>query len=200
MTTKLKLKRINRDPPSGWIYSVNGYTFKTGDYWKLIRQTKNYYRVNKWDIPEDLEGDIQHYICERNPEGICKGEGKKRFFPNTRQIMNGTKVLIEKLRQGRAALVTQEEADRRAKICVACPMNVQIGGCFGCSTVYQMVKKSFDRTTRYDHYLRVCSICGCLNTAQVHIKAEILKSASKGVNAEDYPEEKCWKREILEDG
>ena len=125
---------------------------------------------------------------------------KKRFFPNQSQIVNGTKAILAGLTQGKKALVTQEEAEERAKICSVCPNNLHIGGCYSCSAAYNLVKRVFDRKTRYDHVLRVCSICGCLNAAQVHVTAKILKDSSKGMDAKDYPETNCWKRELLENG
>jgi hypothetical protein len=79
-----------------------------------------------------------------------------------------------------AKFVPQAEAERRAAICVGCPMNQDIscgGGC-GFTKLLNAALKLFNKETSRSAELRSCGICGCLNSASVWIPLEVM----------DYPE------------
>lgn len=78
--------------------------------------------------------------------------------------------------------VPEEEAERRAAICAACPLNVQVQGCMGCSGVSALVKMiRRDRRTGVDG-----NACGCELKVKVLVPSEVVDN--RGV---DYPAW-CW--------
>jgi hypothetical protein len=89
--------------------------------------------------------------------------------------------------------VEQEEADRRARICVDCPFNQPIVGCTPCSKFVERIAAVVgDRATPYDVGLKGCAVCGC-SGAQVWFPLEALQ---KGMTPElngKFPSF-CWKR------
>ena len=171
----LKLKRKNMDPPSGWIFEVeNGFTIRAGHFEKLIRSIKRHLETNNYEIPDNLEEIIEHYICLQNPEGICTGDGPKRFFPSRTQVEAATKVMIAAFTQGEDALISPEVAEKRAAQCVECPRNLNIWGCFLCTGFMKLITRTYKRQTPFDKKLRACSVCGCVNAAQVHLSEKIL--------------------------
>lgn len=92
----------------------------------------------------------------------------------------------------------QEEAERRAAICAACPQNVEVEGCWGCGGVRRLLEAAIGRRrTSRDDSLRGCAVCGCQNQAQVHYPAAALIA---GGGAElDWPAQ-CWKGALLRGG
>lgn len=78
--------------------------------------------------------------------------------------------------------VTQEEAERRAAICLNCPRNVHtVNGRtkqdpgLGQSKFVQLAK---GRTTTVDNSLNLCGVCTCVLTGKVHISPQIIKEST----------------------
>jgi hypothetical protein len=88
--------------------------------------------------------------------------------------------------------VAEEEAERRAAICAACPQNIEVTGCTGCHNIVNTITGFLgNRATGYDDQLKGCRVCGCSNRAQVHVPLDVLH---KGVTPEiEFPTE-CWKK------
>lgn len=100
------------------------------------------------------------------------------------------KAVAEKIALG-SQFVPQEEAERRAEICVRCPQNLPAHGCAGCAKIAEMLTPGMSaKHTREDDRLKNCSVCKCYNRMQVHFPLDILRSSGSidGV----YPEW-CWK-------
>jgi hypothetical protein len=107
--------------------------------------------------------------------------------------------MVEKAVTGQQVFVSQEEAVRRAEICVGCSHNsVTVNWCPNCpGSVVREVKKwrdyfkgkSSDLTTPLDDKLMACEVCGCANATQIHILSEILTHVN---HQGDYPSH-CWK-------
>ncbi len=90
-------------------------------------------------------------------------------------------------------LVSVEEAERRAAICVACPKNVQLKGVCGvCAGLMTWsVKLAGGLKTSHDENLFACGVCGCANRLSVFAPIEILKDDRFEPDA--FPVV-CWKR------
>ena len=87
--------------------------------------------------------------------------------------------------------VPQEEAERRAAICRACPERGDIEGCTPCSKLLETVTRLLgNRATKYDGELKGCGVCSCSNQVQVHIPLEVLH---KGVTPDMQFPPHCWK-------
>jgi len=196
----LKLKRKNMDPPSGWVFEVeNGFHVRAGNFDKLIAKIRLHLVTNDHDIPENLEEVVEEYLCMQNPPGICIGDGPKRFFPTKTQVEAGTKAMIKAFAlKGSEALVSKEIAEKRAQECVSCKRNINIWGCFLCTGLMKLITKAYKRSTPLDSHLRACSVCGCVNAAQVHLSEKVLANLPSDALVTDYPD--CWKRRLLTKG
>jgi len=199
----LKIRKMQMDPPSGWVYEVeNGHVIKAGTFDKLIALIQRHFEVNGYPIPDNLREVVEHEICMLNPQSICKGDGPTRFFPSRRQVEEGTEKLLKVRREiseaGSNAFVSQEEADRRAQLCVACPMKRNLWGCFVCDKLVKMVTKTYKRETSYDKLSYGCGVCGCINSAQVWLEDFVLAKVTPKETVCDYPQTGCWKRTALE--
>lgn len=87
--------------------------------------------------------------------------------------------------------VSQEEAERRAAICVRCPLNVAAHGCSGCAKIAEMLTPGMaSRHTLQDSKLKNCGICKCYNRIQVHFPLASLREGGSGNYV--YPSY-CWK-------
>lgn len=198
----LKIRKKEMDPPSGWVFTVeNGFTIKEGTFDKLLVQIRRHFEVNGYAIPDNLPEVVENYICLQNPTSICHGEGPKRFFPSKREIEEGTRKLLAaraEMEKHEDPFVSAEEANERAKMCVECPMKRNQWGCFLCDELVKLVVKTYGRTTPYDKLTLGCGVCGCINSAQIHLKPIVLAKTAKVETVSDYPEIGCWKRKALE--
>jgi hypothetical protein len=92
-------------------------------------------------------------------------------------------------------LVPQEEAERRATICLQCPMHKPISGfCLTCKAadiVSWLWRAKQDRATSVDGSLMACGVCGCDLKLSVHIPLEVQRDDR--FTPQDFPGS-CWKR------
>ena len=107
-----------------------------------------------------------------------------------------TSILFARARlSGKLFFAPPHEAEQRAKICSTCPLNNK-SQCSVCGGLLALVRKLVGRReTSYDSLLGVCSLCGCLLRAKVHVSAEVLRMTPTVPAAEDVPEQ-CWLRGI----
>lgn len=86
-------------------------------------------------------------------------------------------------------LVDQDTAEKRAACCVACPNNVPIKGCMGCSgLIPKLLKLVKGAKTTHDNNLRGCSVCGCQLKAKVHLPASVKAPGDEALEFPDW----CW--------
>lgn len=90
--------------------------------------------------------------------------------------------------------VSPEEANRRAAICVGCPLNRVVGGCLGCIKFADIVATANgSRSTEFDEKLENCLVCGCSNKAQVWLPLEFLHTDKHKERNHQFPDH-CWKK------
>ncbi len=88
------------------------------------------------------------------------------------------------------AAVPQEEAERRAGICLTCPYNVGVTGCGTCRIALEALRTTLsDATTSRDAGLNNCGVCGCDLKLSVHVPITTLRKGSGNL---EYPAW-CWK-------
>jgi hypothetical protein len=159
---------------------------------ELIQKIVTYRAQNELPEIEHLNIVLENYWCSL-PEnnGICEEAKLERGLL---AYLNGGISLVKNMLYPKFA--TQEEAERRAAICVTCPHNVIPG-----ETVEE--KKGFlkwsddlayhaigDRKTPYDESLGNCQICTCPLRPKVFWGRKI--ELPKDHEIQTIPE--CWQR------
>ena len=196
----LRLLRRDVVPKDGWTYVQQPLnTAIKGKSWnELVRRVRNFRIANGIAIERDFEEQLGQEVCRQQGWGTPVCEEQEPPTVEKRQIsMHDVVSFLKVLKHWilhNPALVTQEEADRRAEICAGCPYNVDVTGCMGCTNIAGLIFNVVqDRSTKWDGQLKNCQVCGCVNSAQVWVPKETL---DKGVTAEmreDFPSH-CWKK------
>lgn len=183
-----------KDPNSGM--HIYGTTFAM-----VVNRVVEHRRANGYPIGLGLEDEIEEQLClsypnecSDAPEGIPR---KKELTLS--DVVAGTRVMMSFERNG-SQLVSREEAERRAKICLGCPYNASF--IKPCSGICQELKNIVDwiterQGTQYDSKLYSCNICGCFLQAAIWLR---LEDQCVGVNEEQKPKFEytqakygCWK-------
>ena len=90
-----------------------------------------------------------------------------------------------------SSYVTQEEAEKRAAICVQCPYNIFPDKDGFIKWADEIAYHSIGgRKTSLDDKLGNCEICTCVNKAKVHLGGEIVNSAEINNKFPDF----CWQK------
>jgi hypothetical protein len=200
-------RHIEQNPPGGWKYrqEQSKYVLSGESYSDLVdlviahRKQRGYEPLDR----ESVGNEIQRQICVRLSKHECKAEGPNDPWtpvPYTHDIFNIETIRSfsssawEWLKTG-GSLVSEQEAERRAEICRACPANSDAGqGCMKCGLA--KVVASFVPEKRKLHGLTVCIFCGCDLRAKVLMPDAIVVKSDEGRSIK-YPAH-CWQREILE--
>lgn len=146
--------------------------------------------------PETVNVEIQRQICAQMPPGICgaeAGEDYKPFndisrFLTLDKITSFSHAVMEWIRGGRN-LVDEEEAIKRAKICLGCPFNKTIASC-SCAPLWALIKSVIPAKRQIDN-LHICAICGCVNSAAVLMPMSVIAESNRGRDL-TFPAF-CWK-------
>lgn len=183
-----------RHPVSGADFIRNAWDLLRGD---VTSHTKGN------GYPPVSDEEIETQMCENMGEEIkkrfCIGDGLtvKGGF-HWRELLSGTQALANHILNGRK-VVDQEEAERRATICAACPRNSAFskpcgGNCPELETIVQAVVGG--GKTTLDDKLEACSVCGCVLRALVWVPGAQLSTSTDADFIEKAPEN-CWKRAEL---
>jgi hypothetical protein len=178
-------------PPRGWFVKcpiVNEEVYG-GDFWDMVRNCEKLLHSKGIMPPLDFVSQIEHNLCDRlagNPNCVpCSSRKQTLGFA---EIVRWVRAMYQFATTGKFELVSQEEAERRAKICAACPHQIATSGCWGCKGIAGMLPHiAGARKTSYDLQLKACGICGCFNSVSVHLPVEV----QGGENLE-FPDF-CWK-------
>lgn len=190
-------------PPGGFRYiqKETNATLSAPSMMELLMNVRNHRLANNLPIPLEWKRDVEHSLCEQLPPNFC------RHIPGTRDIplppahrplsvveaITGAKIIGAWLFKG-FAKVSQEEADRRSKICASCPFNQQSDGCTTCSSnamreaVESVLGKS--KTIAHDN-LHVCNVCGCTLKVAVWCPIELIQKHKPDKQSE-YAPSFCW--------
>lgn len=193
-----KLKIPWQGVPDDFRYThpETGHVTTAVDVWTWLEKAKEHLKGNNLPEQPELFDLMQEQLCSTLPPEYCSYEqddaGKQ--WINTRisfsDVIDFTKVLIAHAKTG-GEYVSQEEADRRARICAACYLNVNVGGCGGCGQLVDLVTES--RSTPHDHLLKSCAVCHCYNKSQVHFPLATLEINDTPERQSQYPPTFCWK-------
>lgn len=182
------------------------FTHETGHVSRAVTVTNlmpeviRYRQQNNLPIPDDMREIVEDQLCRILPPGNCQyADGtEQRAFVDSRinfsDVAAGMSTLASVILNQRA--VDQEEAERRAAICAACPANAAVTGCFGCTSLESTITAIVGaKKTKYDYLLKVCTACHCFNKAQVWIDARDLSAGASDGQMERLAlfKDWCWK-------
>jgi hypothetical protein len=185
-------------PPGGFTYidKKTGVRFNHIVWAEIMNRIRLFKIANGHPLPPGWEAEVESEMCEGYEPPVW------RFVEDTPQsaeprrsigvgdVLNFLKVLWSWTKDSQE-FVPQEEAERRAAICRACPYNVPIDNCTVCAGLSQKVAKLLgNRATGHDGHLKACGVCGCSNAAQVHFPLEVLQ---RGITSGMVFPPHCWK-------
>lgn len=183
-----------------YVHSENGYESTGVNWWDMWNDVTKHRAANGY--PAVTEAEVEHQICLQAGPAYCQEEeptDTNRRFVNTRlkwgDIVQGTKAYVAFIASG-FKTVSQQEADRRARICSSCYLRVQPQGCGACLKISTLIVGDVaGKKTAYDDKLsnRACAICSCPNKAIVHFPIALLEQADKAGHQDAYPFF-CWRK------
>lgn len=205
-----KLKARGAVPYGGNFVLKNpdkGMVGRGSNFAQLVQSVKEYRYAQGIPVGLGFEDEVETETCLHHPSE-CHDTDPRSPNPQIRfsvdDIVRGTKLAGRHLLAGRK-LVDQSEADRRARICLACPFQASVtlpcgsSICAELKGLYQQLIGS--RTTPYDGSLRSCSICHCWNSITVHIPLELQQKDLTPQMIEQFKYSQtisnCWKAEGL---
>lgn len=200
-----KLKDVQFAPPGGWHYEEpsTGKVFKSIVKSTLITEIKNH-RISHGIPVGNVEADVENFICVKNNEqwpGLClEDEGYSDAPIKSKYTVADVRAFGESvahtLKSG--GVVSKEEANRRASICLGCKLNVKVEGCTSCSKIasfiYGILGARADDLA-YKERLLQCGNCGCALAAKVWISKQELKSNQQIEGKLDSYPKWCWMKE-----
>jgi len=191
--TRLSLVKPTVCPPDGfrYVFPSTGYTVHAWTYSDWVTFARNHLSANHLPVPLDLEETMQDQLCQTLEPGWCNYDDPSRPRPNTSLDWNAVQqglTTFSNWVKGGLKTVGKDEANRRAKICSRCYLNVNVQGCSACSKALAFITGR--HKTQYDSSLKACAACKCFLKAKVHFPLSILDKNLPGAQAL-YPEF-CW--------
>jgi len=184
-------------PTGGFVYvePSSGVRFQHIEFGEVLNRVRLHRLANGYALQLGWQKVVEDSMCENydpvfwhfvdeTPGGAPRSIG-------VADVINFLKVLATWTKDSRE-FVPQEEAERRAAICSACPKNVPIENCTVCAALGANVAAVLgDRATGRDGELKACQVCGCSNQGQVHFPLSVLQ---KGITADMVWPSHCWKK------
>lgn len=178
-------------PPLGWIVNcpiVNEEVYG-GDFWDMVKNCEKLVLSKGIATPLDFVTQIEHNLCDRLAgDSGCVPCSRIKQTLGFGEIVRWVRAMYSFAVNQGFQLVPQEEAERRAKICAACPYQINTSGCWGCKGIAGMLPQiAGAKTTSYDNQLKACGVCGCYNAVAVHLPIDV--QSSEKLEFPDF----CWK-------
>jgi hypothetical protein len=160
-----------------------------GDFWDMVNNCKKKLEDRGIMLPVDIVLQIEDALCSRlHGNEHCKPCTMAEQKIGFKEVVQWVRAMYSFAIKGGLALVPQEEAERRARICAACPHQIETSGCWGCRGVAGLIPAiAGARVTESDGQLKACGICGCYNAVSVHIPNDVQDTHSL-----QFPSF-CWK-------
>lgn len=177
-------------PAGGWWVTWENQKVTGGDWGDLVGNCQKLTISLGKVPPPDLGKQIEHALCSRLAgDTNCGPCSKAKQTLGFSSIVRWVRAMYQFAKDNKFQLVSEEEAERRASICAACPQQISTSGCWGCKGIAGMLPAiAGARKTSYDMQLKACGVCGCYNAVSVHIPLEVQQDAS--LEFPDY----CWKK------
>lgn len=195
-------------PPGNWKIKVpkTGIVFKHYDYRAIRNAYRSHCNANGIFLSPNWEEEFLSEMCKQNPDwgNKCRPMAGKNVVRRRLSLtavlsfLNMMRAWAESTLSGKAAFVSQDEAERRAGICVNCPFNATLqfscGACMGAvlTLIHGIIGK---RKTSYDDRLGACLVCSCSLKAAVHVPVDVQREGLNEELKQDFDQIKyCWKR------
>lgn len=187
-------------PPGGFRYLCpeTQTRITAASFAELLAAAETHRKGNNLPVSQDFKTEVEEQLCSIMPPGTCRhGAGVVMSGPRRltfADVVSATKTLGSWLLKG-TPKVEQAEAERRAGICLSCPMNQNFDGCTSCAEKElreAMVSFMGDSRTPYDARLHTCFACGCTLKAAIWFPLEILRKGMTPEITEALPAH-CWK-------
>jgi hypothetical protein len=172
-------------PPGGWHYYQSDVKLTGYSYPDLLRVVEHY-RAENHLSGGDVEGDVNSYICSNWPN-FCHGADMVAIVsvrPQTASgdLLNDIQAWAKNILHSTEAhpLVIDDLAEQRAKVCRACPNNINWrGGCSACvaSTDRLCASVRQARDTASSAVLGGCSLMRHDNRAAIFMDRSVLQKA-----------------------
>jgi len=180
----------NKNFPRPYTWNEQGESLTVKTLGELLRFVSAVRIQRGGDLQPGWQDRICNQICE---DPIMKFNCSQTGGHDVREIQASDVkrffTTVAKWASDGGTMVDSGEAERRASICAACPQNVPIRGCMGCSTILpKLLKVIGGATTSKDALLKGCKICGCELKAKVHLPSDVM------VDGESNFPEHCWIR------
>jgi hypothetical protein len=194
----MKLQTLSTMPPGGWRFKHIGTGFvSTGITFQSLVQKVMQYRQNHGEpivsegyarLSDEVEEEICQSLSIEDQGNYCNTKWRPMTGVHWREVARFLHTVASWITTG-FTLVPQSEAERRAAICVKCPLNVGMTGCAMCrSALKEGREKLMQRSTSSDGSLLACGVCGCDNKTQVHVPLDVLRAGKKGLSFPEW----CW--------
>lgn len=166
------------------------YTYKANNEKELLDLIISYRTQNELPPIEYLPIVVENYLCQRRVNlGAC--EPREPLKRGLFTYLKGGMALVKNLMFKK--FVSLQEADRRARICVQCPLNVFPDKSGFVKWSDEVANASVgDRRSAYHNALGNCNACGCTLKAKVFY-GETLNLSDKELEAMP---EFCWQKQI----
>lgn len=210
---KIKPDKLKSEPPGGWMWiePKTGRAVRAGSFQSLVNQAIAYLVANKRgdEIGPDFGFKIEADVAERLPAGWAYDSATKNrnYVPAPAKASIGLGIVESKTsrvknlwERGGRKRVDAAVASERAKQCVGCELNKNVG-CLTCNGVYQNMQAFMGKLgTPYDKRVQACGGDQVFIKIKVWMTEATLRAAIPSFarpKLDGYPAE-CWHRKILE--
>lgn len=173
----MRFKRPEITPPDWFRYrhSETGYVSRRMEYDNWIDDINAHRKAN--NLTPITPAQASHQCCQTiDPEWCIREKEDNQSYVVTRFGWNdfvGGMQAFGKLMLGGFKFVSQEEANRRARICSTCFFNTTPEGCGSCKRLAELITGDVaKKETPYDASLQACAVCHCANKSKVWFRLE----------------------------
>jgi len=173
-------------------YSEGGVEFKNLNFIQLTSAVRNHRLEHGGDLSSGWLTRFGTAYCDANPTCISctKDEAPIKRVVTIGEIATFMKTVAKWAKNG--SVVPRKESERRAAICVSCPLNVEEVGCQPCFRLADKVKNLIgDAHTSLDDQLHGCYACGCNLRVKVHCPSEVIAGTKQNHLLPDF----CWMKD-----
>lgn len=132
------------------------------------------------DVSGGWQDRLLNDICAQNEWILCEDTQDRGVWAGIGDVWRFLQSLGDLVLSNEKS-VPQEEAERRASICLSgasgrpCPYNQHIDGCLGCKGAGKAIEAIVGKkSTSQDKNLHVCTACGCALKIKVHLPLEVV--------------------------
>lgn len=202
MGREFRLVNYHHVPPGGWYWLCpeDGTKVIGGSIQDLMVQVEKHCAAASLD-PAPTQAEVEEQICSRAGGGWCAdqdgnpGPNYVKKVLDISQVIQFTKAMLSWFKGGMKH-VEQAEAERRAQICVKCPLNQELTGCSSCAM--KPLKAAIGlfkggKSTSLDNGLKFCRACGCTLEVKIWFERDLLRENMAESQLEALAEN-CWLR------